>query len=46
MDGCVPLRTAMPACSDILQVGCIECKAKMADHLIEWITPVQERTVE
>ena len=24
-------------------IGCIECKAKMADHLIEWITPVRER---
>jgi len=27
-------------------IGCIECKAKMADHLIEWITPVHERRVE
>jgi tryptophanyl-tRNA synthetase len=27
-------------------IGCIECKAKMADHLIEWITPVRERRVE
>ena len=26
-------------------IGCIECKAKMADHLIEWITPVRERRV-
>jgi tryptophanyl-tRNA synthetase len=24
-------------------IGCIDCKAKMADHLIEWITPVRER---
>jgi len=24
-------------------IGCIECKAKMADHLIEWIAPVRER---
>jgi len=24
-------------------IGCIECKAKMADHLIEWITPIRER---
>src|SRR5256885_11462118 len=24
-------------------IGCIECKAKMADHLIEWITPVRDR---
>jgi tryptophanyl-tRNA synthetase len=27
-------------------IGCIECKAKMADHLIEWITPVRERRNE
>jgi tryptophanyl-tRNA synthetase len=27
-------------------IGCIECKAKMADHLIEWIAPVTERRVE
>src|SRR6266849_8887695 len=27
-------------------IGCIECKTKMADHLIEWITPVRERRVE
>jgi tryptophanyl-tRNA synthetase len=27
-------------------IGCIECKAKMADHLIEWITPVRERRIE
>src|SRR6184192_42604 len=27
-------------------IGCIECKAKMADHLIEWITPVRERRVD
>lgn len=27
-------------------IGCIECKARMADHLIEWITPVRERRVE
>ncbi len=27
-------------------IGCIECKAKMADHLIEWITPVRDRRVE
>ena len=26
-------------------IGCIECKAKMADHLIEWIRPVRERRV-
>jgi len=24
-------------------IGCIECKAKMADHLIEWIAPVRDR---
>jgi tryptophanyl-tRNA synthetase len=27
-------------------IGCIECKAKMADHLIEWITPIRERRVD
>jgi tryptophanyl-tRNA synthetase len=27
-------------------IGCIECKAKMADRLIEWIAPVRERRVE
>ena len=27
-------------------IGCIECKAKMADHLIEWITPVRDRRVQ
>jgi len=27
-------------------IGCIECKAKMADHLITWITPVRERRVQ
>ena len=27
-------------------IGCIECKAKMADHLIEWIAPVRERRVQ
>jgi tryptophanyl-tRNA synthetase len=27
-------------------IGCIECKAKMADHLIEWIAPIRERRVE
>jgi len=27
-------------------IGCIECKAKMADHLIQWITPVRERRLE
>jgi len=26
-------------------IGCIECKAKMADHLITWIAPVRERRV-
>ena len=24
-------------------IGCIECKAKMADHLITWIAPIRER---
>src|ERR1700693_5785500 len=27
-------------------IGCIECKAKMADHLIQWIGPVRERRVK
>jgi tryptophanyl-tRNA synthetase len=27
-------------------IGCIECKTKMADHLIQWIAPVRERRVE
>jgi tryptophanyl-tRNA synthetase len=27
-------------------IGCIECKAKMADGLIAWIAPVRERRVE
>jgi tryptophanyl-tRNA synthetase len=27
-------------------IGCIECKAKLADHLIEWIAPVRERRVK
>jgi tryptophanyl-tRNA synthetase len=27
-------------------IGCIECKAKMADGLIQWIAPVRERRVE
>jgi len=27
-------------------IGCIECKAKMAGHLIEWIGPVRERRVK
>ncbi|HKW65181.1 MAG TPA: hypothetical protein VJN89_21685, partial [Candidatus Acidoferrum sp.] len=27
-------------------IGCIECKAAMADNLIKWITPVRERRVE
>jgi tryptophanyl-tRNA synthetase len=27
-------------------IGCIECKAKMADHLIEWIAPIRERRQE
>ncbi len=26
-------------------IGCIECKSKMADHLIRWIGPVRERRV-
>jgi len=27
-------------------IGCIECKAKMADHLIEWIAPIRERRAD
>ncbi len=27
-------------------IGCIECKAKMADHLITWIAPIRERRLE
>jgi len=27
-------------------IGCIECKARMADHLITWIAPIRERRVE
>jgi tryptophanyl-tRNA synthetase len=27
-------------------IGCIECKSKMADQLIEWIAPVRERRIE
>jgi len=27
-------------------IGCIECKAKMADHLIQWIAPIRERRVQ
>ncbi len=28
------------------EIGCIECKAKMADHLIKWIAPIRERRVD
>jgi tryptophanyl-tRNA synthetase len=27
-------------------IGCIECKAAMADNLIKWIAPIRERRVE
>ncbi len=27
-------------------IGCIECKSKMADHLIQWIEPVRARRQE
>jgi tryptophanyl-tRNA synthetase len=27
-------------------IGCIECKAAMADHLIKWIAPIRQRRVE
>ncbi|HXX45074.1 MAG TPA: hypothetical protein VEJ38_10110, partial [Candidatus Acidoferrales bacterium] len=26
--------------------GCIECKAAMADHLVQWIEPIQARRKE
>ena len=28
------------------EIGCIECKSKMADHLIQWIAPVRERRLK
>jgi tryptophanyl-tRNA synthetase len=27
-------------------IGCIECKAKVADHLIQWIAPIRERRLQ
>jgi tryptophanyl-tRNA synthetase len=27
-------------------IGCIECKGKMADHLIQWIEPVRAKRIE
>jgi tryptophanyl-tRNA synthetase len=27
-------------------IGCIECKAAMADHLIKWIAPIRERRLQ
>jgi tryptophanyl-tRNA synthetase len=27
-------------------IGCIECKAAMADNLIKWIAPIRERRIE
>jgi tryptophanyl-tRNA synthetase len=27
-------------------IGCIECKAAMADNLIKWIAPIRERRME
>jgi len=27
-------------------IGCIECKAAMADHLIKWIAPIRERRLK
>lgn len=27
-------------------IGCIECKSRMADHLIEWIEPIRARRIE
>ncbi len=28
------------------EIGCIECKAAMADHLIQWIEPIRARRVK
>jgi tryptophanyl-tRNA synthetase len=28
------------------EIGCIDCKKKMVEHLVTWITPVRERRVE
>ena len=28
------------------EIGCIECKAAMADHLIKWIEPIRARRVK
>ncbi len=27
-------------------IGCIECKSKMADHLITWIEPIRARRIQ
>ncbi len=44
-DGRETLRWAAEGCRTAA-IGCIECKAKMADNLIEWIRPVRERRKE
>ena len=48
-----PLPNAIPAASTgsatgcrTAGIGCIECKAAMADNLIKWIEPVRERRFE
>ena len=28
------------------EIGCIDCKKKMVEHLVQWITPVRERRVK
>jgi tryptophanyl-tRNA synthetase len=28
------------------EIGCIDCKKKMVEHLVTWITPVRERRVQ
>jgi len=28
------------------EIGCIDCKKKMVEHLVTWITPVRERRIE
>jgi tryptophanyl-tRNA synthetase len=28
------------------EIGCIDCKKKMVEHLVTWITPVRERRLE
>jgi tryptophanyl-tRNA synthetase len=28
------------------EIGCIDCKKKMVEHLVTWITPVRERRMD